>query len=414
MPEPITIPSKHTPAHPRVAVIWIDWYPYHVARFRGLDSAPSLTGRTVGIELVGGIGVHAGLKFRETLPADLPIETLLPNTSWGQADRFALARMLWRRLSQLRPEVVLVPGYYTLPGIAAALWARFHGATSVLMTESTHADHSRSAWKETVKALGMRALFHWAVSGGKRHVAYLHQLGFPANRIAGFYDVVDNEMFREGTAALRQHSPAGHNLPASKYFLYVGRLSPEKNVATLLQSWLTYRDSGGTWPLVLVGDGPEAPALKAAAAASPYAAEVLFPGLRSSRELLPFYAHAGCFVLPSTREPWGLVVNEAMASALPILVSNIAGCGPDLVIQGLNGFDFEPTDSTALTALLHTISAMTDEQRARMGICSAEIVRTFSPARFGLSIAAIANSRSRPNPRPDRTKTFEPVPGSSR
>lgn len=409
MPEPTTISSAAI-SNPRVAVIWIDWYPYHVARFRGLDSAPSLTGRTVGIELVGGIGVHAGLKFRETLPADLPIETLLPNTSWQQADRFALARMLWRRLSQLRPEVVLVPGYYTLPGIAAALWARFHGATSVLMTESTHADHSRSAWKETVKAVGMRALFHWAVSGGKRHVAYLHQLGFPANRIAGFYDVVDNEMFREGTAALRNQPPADHNLPASRYFLYVGRLSPEKNVATLLQSWLTYRDSGGTWPLVLVGDGPEAPALKAAAAASPYAADVLFPGLRSSRELLPYYAHAGCFVLPSTREPWGLVVNEAMAASLPILVSNIAGCGPDLVIQGLNGFDFDPTDATALTALLHTISAMTDAQRARMGICSAEIVRSFSPARFGLSIAAIANSRSRK----DRTGNFQPVPGSSR
>ena len=412
MPEPSLIPATQPhPASCRVAVIWIDWYPYHVARFRGLNSAPSLAGRTVGIELVGGIGVHAGLKFRETLPADLPIETLLPNTSWQQADRFALARTLWRRLSQLRPEVVLVPGYYTLPGIAAALWARFHGATSVLMTESTAADHSRSAWKETVKALGMRTLFNWAVSGGKRHVAYLHQLGFPANRIAGFYDVVDNEMFREGTATLRaQSTPAGHNLPSSKYFLYVGRLAEEKNVAGLLESWLAYRDAGGTWPLVLVGDGPEAPSLKAAAAASPYAADVLFPGLRSSQQLLPFYAHAGCFVLPSTREPWGLVVNEAMASALPILVSNMCGCGPDLVIQGLNGFDFEPTDRTALTALLHTIAAMTDAQRARMGICSAEIIRSFSPARFGLSVAAIANARTRAN----RPGAFEPVPGGTR
>ena len=52
----------------RVAVIWIDWYPYHVARFRGLMSAPSLRGGVVGIELVGGVGVHQGLKFRDLLP----------------------------------------------------------------------------------------------------------------------------------------------------------------------------------------------------------------------------------------------------------------------------------------------------------------------------------------------------------
>ena len=408
MPESSLIPASQ--AQCRVAVIWIDWYPYHVARFRGLDSAPSLSGRTVGIELVGGIGVHAGLKFRESLPADLPIETLMPGTSWRDADHFALARMLWRRLSQLKPEVVLVPGYYTLPAIAAALWARLHGATSVLMTESTSVDHKRSSWKERLKSLGLRILFHWAVSGGKPHVQYLQQLGFPKNRIAGFYDVVDNEMFRDGTAALRAHSPAEYGLPDSRYFLYVGRLAEEKNVAGLLQSWIAYRDEGGTWPLVIVGDGPEAAALKQAAATSPYAADIFFPGLKSSRELLPFYAFAGCFVLPSTREPWGLVVNEAMASSLPILVSNRCGCGPDLVIQGLNGFDFDPLSAPALTALLHNIGSLTHEQRARMGVCSGEIIRTFSPARFGLSIASIANSRNSA----DRPNAFEPLRGGSR
>ena len=108
----------------RVAVIWIDWYPYHVARFRGLDAAPELAGRAVGIEMVGGVGVHAGLKFREELPDTLPIETLMPNRSWGEASQFALARMLWQRLNRLDPEVVLVPGYYTLPAVVAAVWAR--------------------------------------------------------------------------------------------------------------------------------------------------------------------------------------------------------------------------------------------------------------------------------------------------
>ena len=385
MPETLSPPC-------RTAVLWIDWYPYHVARFRGLLSAPSLAGGTVGIEFVGGIGVHAGLKFREELPADLPVETLMPGTAWQEANKFQLSRLVWQRLSTLDPEVVLVPGYYTLPAIAAAVWARVHGAASVLMTESTAGDHRRSAWKERIKGFGLRALFHWAVSGGKAHRDYLQQLGFPAERVAGYYDVVDNGFFAEGTEAVRESSPERFGLPSRPYFLYVGRLAAEKNVSMLLASWRHYRAAGGTWPLVLVGDGPEAASLKATAAASQFAGDVVFPGLKASQELLPSYAFAGCFVLPSSREPWGLVVNEAMASGLPVLVSEACGCGPDLVGQGLNGFFFSPSDGATLTSLLHKMEQMPSEDRERMGQRSSEIVAHFSPERFGRAIAAIANS----------------------
>ena len=69
------MPSLQTTRRPRVVVLWIDWYPYHVARFRGLASAPALRGGVIGIEMVGGVGVHKGLKFREELPKDLAVET---------------------------------------------------------------------------------------------------------------------------------------------------------------------------------------------------------------------------------------------------------------------------------------------------------------------------------------------------
>ena len=370
----------------RVAVIWIDWYPYHVARFRGLDAAASLHGRVVGIELVGGVGVHKGLKFREELPEGLAVETLMPGASWGEANKLELARALWRRLSELDPEVVLVPGYYTLPAVAAAVWARVHRRTSVLMTESTAADHRRSWWKELPKRLALRALFGWAVTGGQAHVAYLRQLGFPADRIAGCYDVVDNAMFREGALALREDGVA------APYFLYVGRLAEEKNVAGLLAAWSAYRERGGRWPLVLCGDGPERAALEAAAAKSGYGAQVHFPGLKTSRELLPMYAHAGCFVLPSTREPWGLVVNEAMAAELPVLVSSRCGCAVDLVMEGVNGFSFDPFAAEQLTELMLRMEQTPVEERAAMGRRSGEIIARFTPRGFGEAIAKVADA----------------------
>jgi 1,2-diacylglycerol 3-alpha-glucosyltransferase len=381
------------PVRCRVVVIWIDWYPYHVARFRGLvDAFPS---QGVGIELVGGVGVHAGLKFREDLPSDLPIHTLMPDTSWRKANALQIAFKLWRKLLELKPKVVLVPGYYTLPAMAAALWARTHSAESVLMTESTADDHPRVRWKEALKSWIIRSFFDWAVVGGQSHVGYLRQLGFAPEKITNFYDVVDNNFFEDGTQRLRSAMiPDGHaeGPPQTDYFLYVGRLAGEKNVSTLLSSWITYRNKGGTWPLILVGDGPDAERLRTLANASPYSASVYFPGLKSSRELLPFYAFAGCFVLPSTREPWGLVVNEALAAGLPVIVSSLCGCASDLVSPRENGFLFDPRDPAALTDLLHLMESLDEQQRASMRDASLRIIRPYSPQNFGQSILSIAET----------------------
>ena len=377
----------------RVAVIWIDWYAYHIARFRGLNAAPMLAGRVAGLELVGGVGVHAGLKFREDLPPELAIETLEPESNWAEVSKFRLAHKLWTRLSELDPELVLVPGYYTLPAVAAALWARLHHSASVLMTESTAYDHPRVAWKEWAKGLLLRVLFDWAVTGGQEHRAYLDQLSFPAGRSARFYDVVDNQFFAEGTDALRDRSPAEFGLPDEPYFVYVGRFAEEKNVSQLLDSWILYRRGGGTWPLVLVGDGPLASSLRESAAASGFGSEVYLPGLKSSRSLVPYYAFAGCFVLPSTREPWGLVVNEAMASGLPVLVSDRCGCAADLVEQGRNGFVFDPADGQALIARMHQISSLSSAELHNMRSESRRLIHLYSPQNFGLEIARIAEVR---------------------
>ena len=146
---------------------------------------------------------------------------------------------------------------------------------------------------------------------------------------------------------------------------------------------------------MLAGDGPCGEALRTAAAASPFAAEVRFPGLCSAKELLPLYAGAGCFVLPSIREPWGLVVNEAMAAELPVLVSNRCGCCEDLLAEGENGFSFSPEDAPRLTALLLEMERMSVEQRGLMGLRSAQIIAGYTPLGFGRAVASIVRRDDR-------------------
>jgi 1,2-diacylglycerol 3-alpha-glucosyltransferase len=375
---------------PRVAVIWIDWYAYHLARFRALGEHPAFGGATVGIEMVGGTGVHTGFRFRDADRDRLPITTLAPEVDWDDISQWRLATLLWKRLNQERPSVVLVPGYYTLPALAAGVWGRLRRARTVLMSESTEADHPRHALRELVKRALIHGLFDYAIVGGTRHREYLQRLGFRGARIASRYDVVDNAFFRDGVRAIRSSTPPPPMAGLAPYFLYFGRLAPEKNLDLLLRAFADYVARGGEWKLVLAGDGSARRVLVAQSESLNLASRVLFAGHQTTKQLLEYYACAAAFVLPSLREPWGLVVNEAMAAGLPVIVSDACGAAADMVESGQNGFTFDPASQSELTARLLAISGLDDEARGAMARRSLEIVDDYSPTHWATEVARIA------------------------
>jgi glycosyltransferase involved in cell wall biosynthesis len=115
---------------------------------------------------------------------------------------------------------------------------------------------------------------------------------------------------------------------------------------------------------------------------------IQMPGFKQYEELPEYYARAGAFIHASTTEQWGLVVNEAMASGLTVLVSNRCGCAVDLVKEGENGWTFDPRNEEEMANLMLKISG-DEEQRREMGRKSREIIENWGPARFasGLSSA---------------------------
>ena len=372
-----------------VAIIWIDWYAYHVARFRAIVEHCSSRIAATGIELVGLDGVHRGQRFRQDGRDGLAVTTLLPEESWHGAGQVRIALATWKKLAQLNPRTVLVPGYYNLPALTAAIWSRLHGRRTVLMTESTEQDHARSSWKESAKSILIRGLFGWAIAGGEPHVRYLEKLGFPKARVGRFYNVVDNQFFLSRTDRLRATSSAAARALPAPYFLYVGRLSEEKNVAGLLEAFAGYRSRGGKWRLAIAGDGPQAGQLHHAARQLEIDHLVEWMGMRTAEELVELYAFASCFVLPSTREPWGLVVNEALASALPVIVSNRCGCAPELVQDGRNGFLFDPECAGQLEQNMWYLSQLSERDRGQMAVASREIVSRYSPRNWAAEVERI-------------------------
>jgi len=328
--------------------------------------------------------------------------TLVEPAAGGGASRSELVRHLERALEQFKPGVVVIPGWASPAAWAATHWCMRRRVPMVCMSESTEWDEPRRGGKEWIKKK-LVGLFSSALVGGKRHGDYLTQLGMPAERIFLGYDAVDNRYFSDKAEEIRAHGDEvrrQYGLP-SDYFLASARFVEKKNLPRLLEAYALYRTLGDAvpWSLVLLGDGALRSALESQVAALGLCDHVTMPGFRQYPDLPAYYAVAGAFIHPSTVEPWGLVVNEAMASGLPVLVSNRCGCAPELVSEGVNGFTFDPLNVKEIAQKMLQISA-SGFPRTAFGEKSREIAAQWGPERFarGLSQAIEAALAGPPAP----------------
>jgi glycosyltransferase involved in cell wall biosynthesis len=130
--------------------------------------------------------------------------------------------------------------------------------------------------------------------------------------------------------------------------------------------------------------------VRAQVAASGLSGRIEFAGFRQYPDLPECYARAGALVLPSWSDQWGLVVNEAMATGLPVLVSRHCGCAPDLVQEGRNGFAFDPHNLDELKNCLTRIAKMGTADWQAMGRASREIIAAYSPESFAQALGNAA------------------------
>ena len=226
---------------------------------------------------------------------------------------------------------------------------------------------------------------------GKSAFEYLRSLGSPAERIFTAPNAVDNAFFAAQAEKVKRQPVAFRErfgLPR-RFILFAGRLVPEKGVFDLLQAYAKL-ESGlrSEVGLVFAGDGVSREALsEQARLVRP--GTVCFPGFAEREDLAGFYALADAFVLPTHTDTWGLVVNEAMACGLPIIVTNVAGCAGDLVEDGWNGYVVPPDNSDRLSVAIGSVldrSKITPD----MGVRSSERVRAYSPQACARGLAEVA------------------------
>lgn len=295
----------------------------------------------------------------------------------------AKIRALVSRMRAYGPDVLLLTGYYDPAQVALMVLAKLIGIKVIIQTESTPVDQTRSGLREWIKSRVI-ALADGFFCFGTPQAEYLIQLGVrPEQILVAQNAVVDNAKLRQvheqarPDRAVRQAE--GGLQPAN--FIYVGRLAPEKNLPVLIDAFQQALQKTGhpsDWGLLLLGDGPEKAVLQAQIERLDLGACVKILPNQPWYRVPETLALADVLVLPSLSEPWGLVVNEAMACGMPVVVSDRCGCAPDLVKNGQNGYVFDPMQPENLTQyLLDFIDGRAD--RRTMGRVSAEIIARFSP-----------------------------------
>lgn len=300
-------------------------------------------------------GLHAFIRCR-----DWPI-----HLNWG----------LLRRLIKNKGDIFILTGYESLSCWLTLIYTKLFRKKLIFWNGSTlESSRSNNFLINALRRLFIRSADSYLTYGTQAKEFLVHYGAKPEKVVVGCNTVGTDYFAKESSrlASKKEEIKKEKGYP-SKIILFSGQLIPRKNLDVLLEAFkeIATRDIG----LIVLGDGP----LKSTYLGWCQKNElenVFFEGFRQIEELPKYYTVADVFVMPSLREVWGLVVNEAMACGLPVVVSSRAGAAYDLVKEGKNGYVFNPGDLQQLKEILERL-LKNDSLRSEMGRKSFEIIKNY-------------------------------------
>ena len=297
--------------------------------------------------------------------------------------------------------VILFLGWGTITSLLAVAACRARGLPFFLYGDSSFPPEERNA-RDHLRAGFLRAVFRLATGflvSGKLNADYYAHYGADRSRFFLVPWAVDNERFESGSRlhpddrrALRRTTGADDD---DVLFVFSAKLLPRKDPMTLLRAAARMRHRARA-VLLFLGHGELLDQLDAFA--REHALRTHFAGFVNQAELPRWYGAADVFVLPSTYEPRGAVVNEAMASGLPVVVTDRCGSIGDLVLDQENALVYRAGDADALATAM---DALVEDPagRAAMASRSREIVAAWDFRRGVEGVRAALEATVRRDPR---------------
>jgi glycosyltransferase involved in cell wall biosynthesis len=323
---------------------------------------------------------------RQGLPVDrsyhqYPFDLLFPK-SYDEIPRFRVVAAVTANVFANPCELVVLPGYHRIEYWAMLSVCILLRRKRAVFCDSTAYDREKYRWKERAKAIFFRRCDGFFCYG-QRSKEYVASYGIPVQKIFDRcqsaalppdYDVV----------AIRSHYDSDSCAPAPK-FLYIGRLAQEKGLEDLLEALRDLRQELPEAKLDIVGSGPLRAELAERTRRLGLDSAVAFLGAKSPAEIGRLLMDSTAMILPSHREPWGLVVNEALSYGCPVVVSSICGCLPELVSEGITGYSFPVGDIRALTKAMIAVTRLS-KNRALVARQCLDLIGLYTPERAAAEI----------------------------
>jgi glycosyltransferase involved in cell wall biosynthesis len=284
------------------------------------------------------------------------------------------------RLKQFGPDVVISTGWQSRSQVQAGQAARKQSVPVILRGDS-NAMKPRSVLKNILHRIYL-GKFQAFLAVGKSNREFYLAAGVPGSRIFAAPHFIENRRFTSiGDQGARDRMRRQMKISEQDFcFIYSGKLTEKKRVMDLLEGLkiLNEREAGNYHAqLLIVGDGEQAQTLKDFV--NRHSLPVIFQGFVNQSGIPSMYRVADCLLLSSDYgETWGLVVNEAMASGLPAIISDRAGCGPDLIRQGETGFTYPFGDVRALAAYMVQLAQNPDSAKAMGAKARANVLENHS------------------------------------
>jgi glycosyltransferase involved in cell wall biosynthesis/GT2 family glycosyltransferase len=349
---------------PRVTVVSPEPTPYRsplfdrIARESGMELTVIYAARSVASRTWSVVPEHEHVFLRGLR---------LPGARRLVRHDYPLTPGIARALRGSRPDVLVVSGWSTYASQAAIAWARTYGVPYLLLVES-HDLGRRAGWRRRLKRAVVPGLLGHAASvlvvGSAARESVVGN-GISPERVRVFANTIDVPAWIERARRLRADERDNEEVVVFS----AARLVPEKGLDLLVRA--VARAGDERLRLVLAGAGPEAERL--ARLAEELQVRLRIHGELGEHDLARAYASADVFALLSRHEPWGVVVNEAAASGLPLVLSDTVGAAHDLLHDGENGYLVADGDIDEAAAALKRLAADPDLRR-RLGERSRQLV----------------------------------------
>jgi glycosyltransferase involved in cell wall biosynthesis len=335
---------------------------------RAFEGAHQQGNAELDVEVVAGASLRRRVRTHREQASEQWATLHVPWGAFGALRRFAPDVVV---TSELGPRTAFAAAYAALHRVPLVIWS-YQSRTAAAVAP---------VWQRALRC-ALLARADAVVGMGVQAREVLRGLGVPDTQLFDAPNAHAADWWQQRLAAVdvvAERLALRASLGARTHVaLAVGRLEPAKGVRPLLAAWQSLPDAARTdWTLLFVGDGSLAGEVDRARRANTAGAIARLPALRPDA-LAAVYAASDLLVFPSLGDPWGLVVNEAMACGLPVLCSRLAGCADDLVAPGETGWLFDPTDAAEFRAAL--ARAFDEPARDRIGAHARDVAKRFGPA----------------------------------